>query len=175
MFKEDDGTRGDTLCERCQNACGRCEWSDKLQPIGGWVAIKTNIKRHHKRSETLFESYRVLRCPLFRADDERHTKTILYDRTMLLIERIAIQAVKDYAYACYKAQTDSVAYRLNHDACETRRWLLSPVAEDMFYSCGVNIEPKRLVALIEADPLGVLERIKINYEGGNVESDDDDE
>ena len=49
------------LCWTCQNACGGCEWSSKLQPVPGWTAKK--VTRDYSNGE--FDSYSIKECPKY--------------------------------------------------------------------------------------------------------------
>lgn len=56
----------DTLCWACENACGRCSWSQKKsKPVPGWEAMPTQINVGRGAG---LESYTVLRCPQFEWD-----------------------------------------------------------------------------------------------------------
>ena len=52
------------LCADCARASGLCPWSQFLEPIPGWVAIRTYD------SEGKPYSYEIIRCPLFVKDAE---------------------------------------------------------------------------------------------------------
>lgn len=52
------------LCWRCKNACGGCDWSKHLKPIGGWIAELITIKD----SMGDFSSYKIHKCPEFISD-----------------------------------------------------------------------------------------------------------
>lgn len=47
-----------TLCWDCANACGRCNWSQRFEPVDGWAAAY-NEK---------YDSYCVTDCPEFERD-----------------------------------------------------------------------------------------------------------
>lgn len=49
-----------TLCELCENACGKCSWSKAgdMKPVEGWDAIRKDLFGN-------IESYIVLDCPQF--------------------------------------------------------------------------------------------------------------
>ena len=157
------------LCESCQNACGKCRWSASGKPIEGWVAYPTRINISNRGAGVYINSFQILRCPQYKQDAERHTPKILRDRTMNLITHILIQAVRDYARGCIRAQRTGASKPMDRISLMTRRWFKSPIVEDMLYSCNIDIEPDRLIALIEADPLGVLERVNIEYGKDGIE------
>lgn len=56
----------ETICWRCQNACGRCSWSKNFTPIEGWVAERKDVKI---AIGEYAESYEVITCPLFKEDE----------------------------------------------------------------------------------------------------------
>lgn len=157
------------LCESCQNACGQCRWSASGKPVDGWVAYTTRINISSAGEGVYINSYKILRCPKYKKDEKRHTPRIVQDRAMILITHILIQAVRDYARGCVRAQKDGLTQPTDRNSLMTRRWFLSPIAEDMLYACNLDVEPKRIVELIESDPLGVLQRINIEYALGGTE------
>lgn len=66
----------DTLCWKCQNACGNCAWSrwKHNQPVEGWLAMPIKIKLgggDAKRAKEYIDSYIVLECPEFLEDEPR--------------------------------------------------------------------------------------------------------
>lgn len=66
-----------TLCWRCENACGRCSWTEvdpdtqqiRYQPVPGWVAIPTTLSMG--RPARPQRSYQVLTCPEFDPTPDR--------------------------------------------------------------------------------------------------------
>lgn len=70
----------DTLCWSCANACGRCSWSKKFEPVEGWEAQKTTFKygrtwvrangKRITKSHT-GETFIVIACPLFKPDEPK--------------------------------------------------------------------------------------------------------
>lgn len=52
-------------CWDCAKACGGCTWSEKLEPVPGWVAKKR--VRYHKANGQMLEdvSYAIKYCPEF--------------------------------------------------------------------------------------------------------------
>ena len=54
-----------TLCWDCANATGGCSWASELIPIKGWKAIET-------KKQTLYSSFIVYECPLFKRDAYRN-------------------------------------------------------------------------------------------------------
>ncbi len=69
-----------SLCWRCENACGRCSWSEvdpdtkkiRYQPVPGWVAVPTMVTMGRPSSPV--QSYQVLTCPEFDPTPERVVK-----------------------------------------------------------------------------------------------------
>ena len=60
-----------TLCWRCQNACGDCPWSDgTFTPVKGWKARRTII-RVNELGE-IVTSYLVQECPMFKDDTKKY-------------------------------------------------------------------------------------------------------
>lgn len=58
----------DTLCWKCANACGGCDWSKKrAKPVEGWEAIRRDLYNG-------VESYIVLSCPQFIPDRQEEKK-----------------------------------------------------------------------------------------------------
>lgn len=52
-------------CWDCANACGGCEWSDRLEPVPGWDATHTQRVRGGTRIEA---SFAIHSCPKFRRE-----------------------------------------------------------------------------------------------------------
>ena len=57
-----------TLCWDCAKACGGCEWSDGLEPVEGWTALKSKKKICNGRVPDEKQGYFILTCPLFDQD-----------------------------------------------------------------------------------------------------------
>ena len=59
--------RSQTLCWRCNKACGYCSWSEHKNhtPVPGWTAIQTNLRMN---GGVYAESYIVIACPEFEED-----------------------------------------------------------------------------------------------------------
>lgn len=60
--------RGNTLCWTCQNACGGCSWSARLEPVEGWKAKKIKVKGNFYTRE-IVDSYIVKKCPEYIKDN----------------------------------------------------------------------------------------------------------
>lgn len=76
----------DTICWKCANACGGCEWSKKrAKPVAGWEAIRRDLYDG-------IESYIVLSCPEFEPDrpetqkESKNTRVWTADETRRLHE-----------------------------------------------------------------------------------------
>lgn len=62
----------ETLCWRCEKACGDCSWSDgSFTPVEGWKARKTTLPNNYIYTD----SYLVYECPLFVDDTHRYNKS----------------------------------------------------------------------------------------------------
>lgn len=58
----------ETICWKCANACGGCDWSKKrAKPVDGWEAIRRDLYNG-------VESYIVLSCPKFVPDRQEEKK-----------------------------------------------------------------------------------------------------
>lgn len=64
----------DTICWYCDRACGGkngCSWSRTYTPVEGWTAIRNDmgVQRGYlgRRISRSVESYRVIKCPEFKA------------------------------------------------------------------------------------------------------------
>lgn len=58
-------------CWDCVNACGGCEWADRLEPVPGWDATPTQrvLKCGGGRGGTRIEaSFVIHSCPKFRRE-----------------------------------------------------------------------------------------------------------
>lgn len=56
---------GNSLCWKCGRATGFCPWSREFEPVQGWTANKTIVRQS---ADVEFESYEVIKCPLFEPD-----------------------------------------------------------------------------------------------------------
>ena len=153
-----------TLCTKCDKACGRCSWSAFGIPVKGWVAEQTKINVNHARDEVSIDSFNVLECPNFSIDKERHTPTIRTDRVMTLIYAILIRAISDYASYQIKLKKSAHPTRyLLQSINEVERYLNDPMTADMLHACGFDLDPMLIINAVKADPLGVIERLRISY------------
>lgn len=61
----------DSICWDCKNAVPGekrgCSWSREFRPVEGWEALRRDIRpaKRRRRTPSMQESYRVLRCPRF--------------------------------------------------------------------------------------------------------------
>lgn len=159
---------GSTLCSSCGNACGRCSWSQNGSPVEGWTAEPTEIWMGSRFTP----SFAVTKCPLYKQDEPRHTKTIRTDRVATFSTRLIVSAAKDFASACKKIrENDKKGFRslawVQHKKSEAESFLLSPIVGDMLHVCGIDIPQSKIVDAIEEDPDGVLERIQAWYVDSN--------
>lgn len=152
-----------TLCERCQNACGRCAWSAFGMPVNGWTATKVKLNAQHNREPLYIETYRVFECPLFNADAERHTPNIRSDRVMVLAYAILFDAVSEYAYMLKRRSERGETQELNKRIKHAEQWFLSESNADLLNLCGIEMDPQLVLDAIKVDPLGVIERLRVNY------------
>lgn len=55
-------------CWDCVNACGGCEWADRLEPVPGWDATPTQrvLKCGRKGGTQIEASFVIHSCPKFR-------------------------------------------------------------------------------------------------------------
>lgn len=75
----------DTLCIRCGNACNRgCSWSDKLEPVRGWVAEENG------------QGFRVVICPEFVRDTRPDPQDFDNSAVISLLQAALRLARKDY-------------------------------------------------------------------------------
>ena len=74
--------RTTNICFDCQNACGRCSWTEinpdtkrpRFEPVPGWTAkpVLLNVGGMRDRAR-LIETYHVTQCPQFIPDGQRKT------------------------------------------------------------------------------------------------------
>lgn len=152
-----------TLCSKCSNACGKCTWSAFGAPVDGWTAIKTVLNTQHNRDPQQIDTFKVIECPKYIPDVERHTPDFRSDKTITLIHAILLQAVRDYASYIVKRNNGKMTQFLMQNIDEAERFFKSPFAGDMLHVCGLDMEPQLIIDAIAADPLGVIERLRINY------------
>ena len=91
----------ETLCWKCQNACGGCSWADKGTPVDGWNAKFRPILYAGK----LRVSYFVYECPKFKADKPRPNEA---ER-----EELRIQYIKELKEMYKHLGTDKVQFHLS--------------------------------------------------------------
>ena len=64
-----------TLCWRCQNALGRCPWSESFKPVPGWKAEATIVKSYCDKGRFVYQkSFNVIECPMFEKDNAESFK-----------------------------------------------------------------------------------------------------
>lgn len=167
-----------SICRNCDKACGKCSWSAIFMPVKGWDAEPTKINISGRRA---IDSFLVKSCPLFRADDARHTKTIRTDRVKPFGLALLVSAIRDYATATIKIERcrltgkSPVKYaRYLSTASQTEWWFNSPLGTDILDACGIKTDPNVLLQAIRSDPEGVLNRIKQQYHVDVVDDEEDD-
>ena len=79
----------ETLCDLCENACGRCCWSrkDEQRPVPGWDAVRRDVPMRYEDRTVWMESYVVLWCPQF----------VLEDRSRIYWDKFDAQALREKA------------------------------------------------------------------------------
>ena len=63
-----------SICNYCENSCGRCSWSSRLVPVKDWVADKVDYIMHDKSKGV---SYVVKECPQFKEVDRKRGRGLL--------------------------------------------------------------------------------------------------
>lgn len=82
-----------TLCWQCGNICGGCSWSERFEPVEGWVAIPTKVGHYG------LQSFVVLKCPAFRMEFNKkysHPDQMDSDGAEKLVQAIIRTAADDY-------------------------------------------------------------------------------
>ena len=91
-----------TLCVRCGNFAGGCEWADRFEPVPGWEAKETGRNSYYGGS-----SYDVIACPKFRPDnDPVDPQSIDDDAVMNLAVKIFAGVADDYVRLGKKVLAD---------------------------------------------------------------------
>lgn len=79
----------DSLCWHCSRSTdGSCSWSDRFEPVDGWIAQM--VKR---KSQAYRESYLVIECPLFNVYKNTNTDDIGFRK---LSDEVLARAGRDY-------------------------------------------------------------------------------
>lgn len=85
--------RSDTLCWKCEKACGRCPWSHHGAPIEGWQAELAPILSFEGAK---VESYEITTCPLFEMNETPHQYKRFDEKGIRhLAAAVLLRAVKD--------------------------------------------------------------------------------
>ena len=118
----------------------------------------------------------VNNCPLFQADEARHTNTIRSDKVKPFAFKILLSAIGDLAEAIIRYERLGLGekdpnekhapYHTIGMINECEKFLRSPFAGDMFDLCGINISSDRIIEMIRSDPRGTLDRMKLELEDG---------
>lgn len=91
----------ETLCWKCQNACGGCSWADCRIPVKGWNAKFRPILYAGK----LVDSYFVYSCPKFKPDKHKPNEA---ER-----EELRIQYIKELKEMYKHLGADKVQFHLS--------------------------------------------------------------
>lgn len=82
----------ETICWKCANACGGCDWSKKrAKPVDGWEAIRRDLSRG-------IESYIVLSCPKFVPDRQEEKKKTGKIRVWTLEETRRLHRMREQGF-----------------------------------------------------------------------------
>lgn len=82
----------ETICWKCANACGGCDWSKKrAKPVDGWEAIRRDLSRG-------IESYIVLSCPKFVPDRQEEKKKTGKKRVWTLEETRRLHRMREQGF-----------------------------------------------------------------------------
>lgn len=152
------------MCQGCARAVGACPWSRDLVPVPGWDADETIARLFHKNGIDIDTgSYLVKKCPLFRADEQRHTETIRIDRVKPFAFKLIISAIEDYANAFIqrdRSLRDSMAWSSGRVIIECEKYLKCDMVADMLDLLGINMNVDRMLQMVREDPQGTVNRIK---------------
>lgn len=166
-----------TLCQRCANACGECEWSARFEPVKGWTAEPTIVHILYRQGlEKNMESYLVTKCPRFQADEQRHTKTIRTDRVKAFAFKLILSAIEDYADALSKrdkVRKDSTPWNTEGVIIECEKYLKCDMVIDMLDLLGIKMNPERMLQMVRDDPSGTLKRIRTMMDDRRKEHEDE--
>ncbi len=163
----------DQLCAKCQNACGGCRWSDELMPVEGWDAEPTKIYINKRKP---IDSFRINSCPEFKLDGRKNVSNLSDDAAYRLMYAILFAMVRDYANSCKKLYVDRGNSALAYQKLkEIQSYVKTPMFDEMLGVMKLSMDGPKLLEMIRADPLGVLERIghAAEYTKRKGEKDDD--
>lgn len=63
-----DFTRKSNICFDCENACGKCSWSKKFEPVPGWTAEPDEMPAKGR----MIKTFHITECPLFEKTPKRY-------------------------------------------------------------------------------------------------------
>lgn len=145
------------LCEECRNACGGCRWSDELMPVVGWNAEPSKIYIDKRKP---IDSFHVIECPEYVPDRKRNVDHLTNDAAYRLMYAILFAMARDYANSCKKIyvdrKVDAPAYQ---KLKEIESYVKTPMFDEMLGVMKLSMDGPKLLEMIRADPLGVLQRI----------------
>lgn len=145
------------LCETCGRACGGCRWSDELLPVDGWDAEPSKIYINKRKP---IDSFYVKSCPEYRPDGPKNIDHLTNDAAYRLMYALLFAMVHDYANSCKKLyveqKPDAVAYK---KLKEIKSYVNTPMFDEMLGVLNFSTDGPKLLEMIRADPLGVLQRI----------------
>lgn len=145
------------LCEECRNACGGCKWSDELLPVDGWNAEPTKIYINKRKP---IDSFHVIECPEYVPDRKRNVDHLTNDAAYRLMYAILFAMVRDYANSCIKLYVERKPGALAYQKLkEIESYVKTPIFDEMLGVLQFNTDGPKLLEMIRADPLGVLQRI----------------
>ena len=67
--------KDETLCWSCKNSLCGCSWSKHFVPVKNWVATPTILFCNVDGAIYQTESYKVIKCPLYKHDGTTKLKT----------------------------------------------------------------------------------------------------
>ena len=85
-----------TICWSCDNACGKCCWSQSFKPVPGWTATPTKV---YQSKGVYQDSFLVQKCPQFKKGDTR---------CEIKISDIAESILHCSIYVLYKLKDDEI-------------------------------------------------------------------
>lgn len=166
-----------TLCQRCANACGNCEWSKRFETVKGWTAEKTSVHIGYAAGrDKNVVSYLVTQCPKFQADETRHTKTIRTDRVKTFAFKLILSAIEDYADALAKrnkARKNSSPWDTEGVIIECEKYLKCDMVGDMLELLGIKMSSERMLQFVREDPQGTLHRLRTMMDDRHKEREDE--
>lgn len=145
------------LCATCGRACGGCRWSDELLPVDGWNAEPSKIYINKRKP---IDSFHVIECPEYVPDRKRNVDHLTNDAAYRLMYAILFAMVRDYANSCRKLYIERKPGALAYQKLkEIESYVKTPMFDEMLGVLKFSTDGPKLLEMIRADPLGVLQRI----------------